>query len=107
MVLPTHRGRGAGDRDTTFLLQVHVVHGGTRTITVDLLHLVNATRIEKDTFAESRFARVDMGRDTDVASFRGISSWWLVKKHERNAVGTFLCPAAALTSSRQATLHWT
>ena len=64
-VVPVDRRRGRGDRDPSLLLQLHVVHHGT--LTLDFLDHVGAARVIQDPLGERGLARVDVGRDADVA----------------------------------------
>ena len=64
---PGNGRRSAGDRDTTFFFKIHVVHRGAIAITFDFLDFVNSTRVKKNSFAQSRFSRVDVSRNTNVA----------------------------------------
>src|SRR4029079_16711816 len=64
MVAPERGRRGGGDRDASFLLLGHPVHG--RGAFVDLTDLVDLLRVEEDPLGDGRLARVDMGDDSDV-----------------------------------------
>ena len=68
------------------LLQVHVVHGGAVAAAADVLDLVDAAGVEQDPLAERGLARVDVGRDADVAK--------LFKVH-----GSILCLVYKLIST--------
>ena len=72
MSVPIDAGRGTGDRDSTFLLQFHVVHGCSITATTDLLHLMNATSEIQNPLAQRRFARVNMCGNTNVTNLAEI-----------------------------------
>ena len=67
VVLPLERGGGAGDRDAALLLELHVVHGGAVAAAADVLDLVDAAGVVQNPLAQGRLARVDVGRDADVA----------------------------------------
>jgi hypothetical protein len=54
--------------DASLSLQLHRVHSRAHLVlALHLVHLVNAARVEEQTFGERGLARVDVGRDTDVA----------------------------------------
>ena len=66
---------GAGDRDAAFLFQLHVVHGGAAAgAVVDFLHAMDSAGIEQDALAERGLARVDVGRNADVAQLCKVHS---------------------------------
>ena len=65
LVAPLDRGRGRGDRDPPLLLQLHVVHH--RAFALDLLDHVDPAGVVQDPLGERGLARVDVGRDPDVA----------------------------------------
>ena len=69
IVVPMDRGGGAGDGDSAFALQVHVVHGGA-SLTLDLLDAVDAAGIEQNALAQGGFTRVDVGRNANVSQIR-------------------------------------
>ena len=69
MVFPLHAGRGTRDRNTTFLLQLHVIHGCPAT-SMHFLHLVDAARVKQNPLAQRGFARVNVRGNTNVAEFR-------------------------------------
>jgi hypothetical protein len=56
---------GRGDRDAALALLLHPV--GDRGAVVDLAHLVDGARVKEDALGRGRLARVDVGRDADVA----------------------------------------
>ncbi|MPM33322.1 hypothetical protein SDC9_79895 [bioreactor metagenome] len=59
-------GHGSGrDRDTTLLLLLHPVGGGSAV--VHFAQLVGHAGVEQDTFGRRRLACVDVRRDTDIA----------------------------------------
>src|SRR5262245_42164840 len=60
---------GAGDGDSALFFELHVVHGGAVTATLDLFHFVDAARVIEDALAEGRLARVDVRRNAEVANF--------------------------------------
>ena len=64
LVFPVDRGGGRGDRDPSFLLQLHVVHH--RPLTLDLLDHVGAAGVVQDALGECGLARVDVGGDADI-----------------------------------------
>ena len=65
LVAPVDGGRGRGDRDPALLLQLHVVHH--RAFALDLLDHVDAAGVEQDPLGQRGLARVDVGRDPDIA----------------------------------------
>ena len=71
--VPLDGGGGAGDRDAAFAFEVHVVHRGAP-FALDLLHAMDAAGVVQDPLAERGLARVDVGRDADVAKFCEIHS---------------------------------
>ena len=66
-VVPLHAGGGAGDRDPALAFQIHIVHRGAVTTTLDLLDAMDAPCVEKNALRKRCFAGVDMGRDAHVA----------------------------------------
>ncbi len=82
VAVPLHAGRGTGDRDPTFFFQFHVVHGRAIAATTDFFDLVNSAGVEQDPLAERRFARVDVGTDTDVSDFLQIHNFHLTDAHD-------------------------
>jgi hypothetical protein len=64
VVIPVASRRGSGNRDTTFLLLVHPVHGGCPV--VNLTNPVNLAGIEQDALSYGRFSGVNMGNDSNV-----------------------------------------
>ena len=68
VAVPMH-GRGSrGNGNPPLPLQLHEVHRGTAVTALDFLDTVNASGIEQDPLGKSRFARVDMGGDSDVSN---------------------------------------
>src|SRR5258706_431684 len=65
VLAPLGGGRSRRDRDPALLLLDHPVHGGSAL--VNLTHLVDAARVEKDPLSRRRLARVDMRHDPDVS----------------------------------------
>ena len=65
LVVPLDGRRGRRDRDAALLLQLHVVH--LRAFAPDLLDRVALARVEQDALGQRGLARVDVGRDADVA----------------------------------------
>ena len=65
VIEPFDAGGGTGDRDATFLFDIHVVHRGA-TAAVNLLHPVQSPGVEQDPFAERGLARIDVGRNANV-----------------------------------------
>ena len=65
VVAPGEAGRGGGDGDAALALLGHPVH--LRLAFVDLAHLVDASRVEEEAFADRRLAGVDVRDDADVA----------------------------------------
>ena len=59
------RRGGRGDRDPSLLLELHVVHH--RPFAPDLLDHVGRAGVEQDPLGQRGLARVDVGRDADVA----------------------------------------
>ena len=60
----TSRG-GRGDRNTTFLLLLHPIHG--RRAIMHLTDLMRLTGIIEHAFGRRRFTRIDMRHDADIA----------------------------------------
>ena len=73
-VFPFDRGGGAGDGDSALAFEVHVVHGGPA-LAFHLLHAMDSAGVVQDSFAQGGFARVDVGRDADVAKFCNVHSY--------------------------------
>ena len=69
VAVPFHGGGGAGNRDTALSFQVHVVHRGARAASLDFLDAMDAAAVVQDPLAERGLARVDVGRNADVAEF--------------------------------------
>ncbi len=65
-IVPMHGGGGAGDGNSAFALQIHVVHGRAP-FALHFLNAVNAAGVEQNALAERGFARVDVGRNADVS----------------------------------------
>ena len=64
-IVPIRSGSGRGDRDTTLLLLLHPVHGGSTV--VHLTDLVGQARVEEDTLRRSCLTGIDVSHDADVA----------------------------------------
>ena len=64
-VFPIDGGRSRGDRDATFPLLLHEVHG--RGAFVHFADAVNSPRVKKNPFGRGRFARVNVGHDPNIA----------------------------------------
>src|SRR5690606_20135275 len=64
-VVPERLRHGGGDGDAALALLLHPVHLGGAL--VGLADLVDAAGEEEDAFGQRRLARVDVGRDADVA----------------------------------------
>ena len=70
VVLPHEMGGSRLNGDTFLLFEFHEVHGGTDTIrSFDLMNGRDFSSIEKHSFREGGFSRVDMCRDTDISDF--------------------------------------
>ena len=69
VAVPLDRGRGAGDRDATLPLQVHVVHRGAGAAALDFLHAVDTAGIVQHPLAESGLPGIDVGRNANVTEF--------------------------------------
>ena len=67
MLAPVDGGRGAGNRDTSFLFQIHMIHGRAATVAAHLFHTMDAAGVEKDSLTERRFARVNVSGDPNVS----------------------------------------
>ena len=65
VVVPLDGGGRRGDRDPPLALQLHVVHH--RALTLDLLDHVGAAGVIQDPLGQRGLARVDVGRDADIA----------------------------------------
>ncbi len=65
VIFPLDGGGRRGDRDALLALELHVVHH--RAFTLDLLDHVGAAGVEQDALGQRGLARVDVGRDADVA----------------------------------------
>ncbi len=70
-VFPLDCGGGAGDRDAALAFEVHVVHRRAP-FALDLLDPVDPAGVIQDALAQGGFARVDVGRNADVAQFREV-----------------------------------
>ena len=65
LAVPEGRDGGGGDRDATFLLLVHPVHGGGAV--VGLADLVVDAGVVENTLGRRCLAGIDVGHDADVA----------------------------------------
>ncbi len=68
LALPGDLRGGRRDRDAALPLELHVVHGRSAALVVDLLHAVNPPAIVENALAQGRFARVDMRRDAYISN---------------------------------------
>ena len=66
---PLDACRGAGNCNSAFLFEFHIVHGSPVTATLHFFHFMNSARVKQDAFAQSRFAGVDVSTDANVANF--------------------------------------
>jgi hypothetical protein len=64
VIFPGTRGSGRSDRNTSFLLLLHPIHGSTTFM--HFSNLVRFTRIEENTLCCRSFSGVDMGHDSYV-----------------------------------------
>ena len=71
---PVRRRRSGGDGDPPLLLLLHPVHG--RSAFMDLAHLVQPSRVEKDALGGRGLAGVDVRHDADVAQVRQWRNPW-------------------------------
>ena len=63
--VPCSSGGSSGNRDTTFALLLHPVHGGSTF--VYFTDFVGTTGIIKDTFRSRRLTRINVRNNTDVS----------------------------------------
>ncbi len=66
VLAPVERGGRGGDGDAALTLLRHPVH--LRVALVDLADLVDASRVEQESFGHGGLASVDMGDDTEVTN---------------------------------------
>ena len=64
LAIPIRRRRGGRDRDATFLLLLHPIHGGRAVM--DFADLMRFAGIIENPLCRRRLARVDMGHDAEV-----------------------------------------
>ncbi|CAB4538805.1 unannotated protein [freshwater metagenome] len=81
-VSPKGSGCSRGDRDSTLLLLLHPVHGGSAFM--DLTDLVRLTCVKQDPLSGRCFSGIDVGHDADIACS---VEWKLSHRSSRGVLG--------------------
>ena len=72
--LPVHVGGSRLNRDALLTLELHRVHlGADARLAADLFDAVDLARVEQNALGQRRLARIDVGRDADVAEHVQVS----------------------------------
>lgn len=67
VALPHRVGGSRLDRNPALSLQLHRIHGGSHIVlSLDFVHLFDATGVEQDALGQRRLPAVDMRRNTNV-----------------------------------------
>ena len=89
VALPLHIGGGGGDGDAALPLQLHVVHGrADAVLALDVVDRVDLLGVEQDPLGERGLARVDVGRDPDVADLLDVADHGVLANAARAAISS-------------------